>query len=156
MDMRLRADRRTLSSLGWAGLILALLLALVGCATEGQAVPAPRTGPPMTVTIVSKDWNGWDKDHKPTPSTVRIAAEQGATGEFQGLGERVQLTVEKVDADQVEIKLSSAMAPRSEGSRGYNMRDTQDRFVVQRGKPTEFMTPSLDAGMQYEVTLTND
>lgn len=125
---------------------IALMAGALGLAACGPI-------PPMEITIVSEDWNGWDPEHKTTPHTVTMKAEAGAQAQVDNLGaDKLIVRVITVSADAVEIQLSEPMAPASEAG-GVNLSELQDRFEVRSGRTTRFATASMDAGISYEVTL---
>ncbi|WP_068266360.1 hypothetical protein [Janibacter limosus] len=135
--------RRTLALVAAAS----CLPALTGC-----GLLEPESGP-VPVTITSSSWNGWDRNHKPTPKTTTIDATKGASVPFTGFVD-FEITFTDVGEDSVELTTSEPMSPRGE-SGGLHLRDTETEFTVERGETLRFSTPTMDGGMHYEVTLAS-
>lgn len=119
-------------------------------AVTGCSLLEPDSGP-VPVTITSSSWNGWDRNHKPTPEVTTVDATQGTTVPFTGLVD-FEMTFTDVDEDSVDLTTSEPMAPRGE-SGGLNLLDTETEFTVERGETLRFSTPTMDGGMHYEVVL---
>lgn len=120
---------------------------LTGC---GLLDPDPG---PVPVTITSSSWNGWDRNHKPTPKITTVDATKGASVPFTGHVD-FDITFTDVDEDSVEFTTSEPMSPRGEGG-GLSLSDTETEFTVERGETLRFSTPTMDSGMHYEVTLAS-
>lgn len=125
--------------------LLLVSLAAPGCGSG--------TGQGLELTIVSGVWSGWDPDHTPTLETVKVPAVVGSEAEIMGMGSSDKVTLKVVAAgpDSVEIQLSQLMAP---GRDAADIMNPRDRFTVKLGESTIFSTPSDDAGVNHEVTLS--
>ena len=128
-------------------LAAACLPSLTGC---GLLDPDPG---PVPVTFTSSSWNGWERDHEPTRTTMTVDVTKGASVPFTGHVD-FDITFTDVDEDSVELTTSEPMSPRGEGG-GLSLADTETEFTVERGETLRFSTPTMDGGMHYEVTLAS-
>lgn len=141
--------RRSVAAL----LVLLTVIGLSGCARAGGTAVGQQL--PMTLTIVSEDWNGWDENHQSTPITKTLRVAPDASLDLEYLGDSMTLTVSRVSGTSVEFRTSEQMAPAGD-SGGINLNDLQSSFTVRTETPVEFSTASLDGGISYTVTLARD
>lgn len=134
-------------------LVLLTAIGLTGCARAAGTAVGQQL--PMTLTIVSEDWNGWDENHEGTPVTQTLRVAPEASVELQYLLDPMTLTVTEVSGTAVEFRTSEQMAPAGD-SGGVNLNDLQSSFTVSTEKPVEFSTASMDGGISYTVTLARD
>lgn len=137
-------------------LALVAALALTACQAADGAGDGDGDGDgeppvPQTLTIVSSDWNGWDRDHRPTPETATLPVEVGATVSVDGTG----FEVTEVDSGEITVSTDDDLAPEGETG-GSNMNDLVDELTVVTGEETRAATPTLDGGYHYVLTLTQD
>lgn len=134
-------SRRTL--LGFAP---ALLLTTVAACTKD-------TEPGMRLTVVASDWNGWDRDHTPTPVTQEVAAQRGTQLHVPTGGDQVTMIIIGVSRSAVRVTTSRPMAPRT-AKGGLNLKDLKSTFTVNLDQATEFSTASMDSGHHFVLTLS--
>jgi hypothetical protein len=130
---------------------LAALGLLTACGADdgSDAGGAP---PASGITVVATDWNGWDRDHEPTPVTRTLSAEEGASVSVPcPVGGPVEVSVESVDGEGAVLRTDDDMAPEGETG-GADLNDLTDRFELPAGDAVRFDTPTLDAGCGFEVT----
>lgn len=129
------------------GLVAVPLLtaALTGCAV-GDVLDG--SDEPVAVTLEASDWNGWDEDHEPSVETVRVDTVEGDTATIDGL----TVTFTSVAPDEVEVRTSQDMAPRTEEG-GLSLLDLERDFTATTGAPALFSTASTDSGTHYTVTI---
>lgn len=129
--------------------VLALALPLAACNDDTGSGAAPD---PVTIEVESRDWNGWDRNHKPTPKVERIEAEEGTTFEVQGLSEPITIEVIEIGEDAIEIESSEALSPEGETG-GINLSGATQSHTLERDEPLRLSTPSMDMGMNYEFKV---
>lgn len=109
--------------------------------------------PERELTVVSTDWNGWDRDHVPTPETATVTVAVGNEVWVEGLGaEEVRIEITDTDNGAVVVETSQDMAPASADG-GLSLNDLEDTFRVWTGEQTSFATPSTDGGITYELSV---
>lgn len=124
-----------------AALLLCLLAApLTACGGESG---------PVALEVTVQDWTGWSRE-QPEPVRRSVELTEGQSLVVTMLGDEVTITVEDVDDEEVELRTSEALAPRTLDG-GANHRDLRSDFTVQRGGSVAFTTPSLDAGTTVTV-----
>ncbi|MFX4272121.1 hypothetical protein ACQBAR_15155 [Propionibacteriaceae bacterium Y1685] len=129
------------------------LLGLAPALLTGMAACTKDTEPGMRLTVVTSDWNGWDRDHTPTPVTQEIEPQRGTQLHIPIGGESLTMIIIGVSRSAVRVTTSSPMAPRT-AKGGLNLNDLKSTFTVNLDQATEFSTASMDSGHHFVLTLS--
>lgn len=129
---------------------LSLLPLLAACSgTSSPSIP----GHEMQLEVVSQMWNGWDPDYQADPQTTIIDAVVGESAEVPGLSGDMTIEITDVDNDSVTFRTSENMAPiDSNGAMDFD--SLTSTFDLQLDETVTFGTPTMDGGMNYDVTFS--
>ncbi|WP_110208669.1 hypothetical protein [Nocardioides daejeonensis] len=133
--------------IGAAALCSLLMLPIGVACDDGELAQSP-----VDLTVTVADWNGWDRNHEPTPQIHTLHGEVGQKLTVRLFSDDLTISVTKVDGEEITVRTSSDMAPDT-GS-GSDMVDLEDTYVITAGDPARFSTPTLDAGYHIEVRIT--
>lgn len=117
-----------------------------GCGRIDKAPPAPT----VTLSVVDADWTGWSSDQPEADHGTEQVTEGSEFTRDSMVGE-LTFTVEAVDEDELTLRTSAPMSPRSEDG-GIDLTTDQRTFSVAAGKTLEITTPTMDGGTTFEIT----
>lgn len=128
----------------------ALLLGLMGIGSCSDQDAGPET---VTVTIESADWSGWDEHDEGTVTTETHVAAEGESFDFErSFAGTMTATVESIENDRVVLTFNQDLAPKA-GSSGWDYVETITEVTMMAGEPVGLTTPTLDAGLTYELSV---
>lgn len=108
--------------------------------------------PAAEVTVEMSDWSGWSPDYEPQVKVVTHAVAAGDTFELDPtFGGPETVTVEEIDEDSVTLLFDAPLSPRNDGRINMNMNVWAP--TITEGRATELATATLDAGMNYTITV---
>lgn len=130
-------------------LLAAPLLLLPGCALVDRV----RAAETVTLTVVTSPWNGWSRE-QPEDETSTEEVTQGATFSRPALGGDVVFTVRRCTEQRVVLRTDIPLSEQ-EGDGGIDLGTDQDTFTVTAGETLTLITPTLDAGTTFEISIAS-
>ncbi|NYG59277.1 hypothetical protein BJ980_002200 [Nocardioides daedukensis] len=131
---------------------LVLIAGLGACAGSGDTGTVGTPAEPVTLTIEATSWNGWAES--PSPAVPEVTTEEVHLGSEVTIEAMGPVTFEVTEVGDGEIRLHSSqrLAPATP-SGGTNLNDLVDEFTVTEGTVTRLATPTMDAGVDLELTI---
>lgn len=104
-----------------------------------------------TLEVTTSSWSGWEEGYQPketvytyevdAPGFIMVPPEDG-----------FEIEILEIDVNGITFKTETPMAPYG---RGINLSTDQTVFTVYRGQTLSLVTPTMDYGDIYIITLTD-
>lgn len=130
---------------------------LPGCAAVDQAITGGSPTTPLEMRIEASTWSGWKKpdpnDPPQLPGVTVIDVKSGATAALTKFSEKWILTITRVTDRRVEFRTGIGLSEKKPG-KGINLNQSDHRWSVDVGSTITLMTPTMDAGETYTISVT--
>ena len=132
------------------------IVTLPGCAAVDQAITGGPPTTPLEMRIEASTWSGWERadpnDPPQVPDVTVIDVKKGATARLTKFSKKWTLSVTRATDRNVEFRTDVGLSEKKPG-KGISLSQSDHQWSVDVGSTITLMTPTMDAGETYTISV---